>query len=98
MAPVRLLSCRWSICKSMSLEPRSWGTRPWSWLKLRSMVVSLVQDVKFAGRSPVRVLFCMSRAQRWCKWPILTGMAPLNALELRFRTLRDDRLPIAGER
>ena len=62
------------------------------------MAVSLVQDVKFTGRSPVRVLFHTMRARRWCRQPILAGMAPLNALELRIRTLRDDRLPIAGER
>ncbi|KAG2586952.1 hypothetical protein PVAP13_5NG121243 [Panicum virgatum] len=99
MLPVRLLFHKSSTMRRVSSSPNSGGTRPWSWLDQRAMNIRLMQELRLAGSSPEKALLLRSRAWRRCRQPRLSGMPPvMNQLELRLRSLRDDRLPTAGER
>jgi len=99
MLPVRLLFHKSSSMRRISSSPNSGGTRPWSWLDQRAMNIRLMQELRLAGSSPEKALLLRSRAWRRCRQPWLAGMPPvMNQLELRLRSLRDDRLPTAGER
>jgi hypothetical protein len=94
MAPVRSLSPRVRILRPISLLlPISKGMGPWSWLKRKFKVSKLMQEVRFTGNSPEKVLWLRSRIWRRRRRPRLGGMSLLNPLELRMRVLSDDRFP-----
>jgi hypothetical protein len=63
-----------------------------------TIYIRLVQELKLIGSAPEMALLLKSRVWRWRKQPRLEGMFPVNPFELKFRVLKDDRFPMAGER